>query len=482
MTDASEMYTPQLLVGGEWRDASAGGRFDVIDPADESVLASVADAGADDATAALDAAVAAQADWAETPARERSEILRAAFERIMERKDDFARLISLEMGKTLAESAAEVAYGAEFFRWFAEEAPRIHGRWMPAPAGGSRLLTVRRPVGPSLLITPWNFPIAMGTRKIGPAVAAGCTMVLKPAGATPLTSLALARVLEESGLPPGVLNVITSSSSSTISKTLMADERLRKVSFTGSTGVGRIMVEQSADHIQRLSMELGGNAPFLVFGDADVPAAVEGAMLAKMRNLGEACTAANRFIVHESVADAFTAGLTERMGAMTMGRGQDEGVEVGPLIDADARADVHRLVTGAVDAGAELRTGGEVPDGPGFFYPPTVLSGVPQDAEITHTEIFGPVAPVSTFTHEDEAIAMANDSEFGLASYAYTADLDRTIRLAERMEYGMVGINTGLLSNPAAPFGGVKASGYGREGGFEGIEEYLSTTYVGIAH
>ncbi|MDP3890986.1 NAD-dependent succinate-semialdehyde dehydrogenase [Nocardioides sp.] len=470
-----------LLIGGEWREATSGDRFAVLDPADESTLTEVADAGVEDAIDALDAAVAAQADWAATPPRERGEILRRAFERITEQADGFAGLISLEMGKPLKEAAGEVAYGAEFFRWFAEEAVRIHGRWMPAPAGGSRLLTVRKPVGPCLLITPWNFPIAMGTRKIGPAIAAGCTMVLKPAGATPLTSLALARVLEECGLPPGVLNVVTSRRSSAISEALMADDRLRKVSFTGSTEVGRIIVRQSAGELQRVSMELGGNAPFIVFEDADVAAAVDGAMIAKMRNMGEACTAANRFLVHERVADAFAAGLAERMGALTVGRGQDEGVDVGPLIDADAVDSVHQLVTDAVHDGATLLTGGATPDGAGYFYPPTVLTGVPADAQINNSEIFGPVAPITTFTDEDAAIALANATEYGLASYVYTRDLNRTIRLAERLDYGMVGVNTGLLSNPAAPFGGVKASGFGREGGFEGIDEYLSTTYVGIA-
>ncbi|GAB3076847.1 NAD-dependent succinate-semialdehyde dehydrogenase [Nocardioides zeae] len=475
------ILTPQLYVGGTWRDADEGETFDVLDPADESVLATVADGTADDAVAALDAAVAAQRDWARTPPRERSEILRAAYERIVERTDDFARLISLEMGKPLKEAAGEVAYGAEFLRWFAEEAVRIHGRWMDAPAGGSRLLTVKKPVGPCLLITPWNFPIAMATRKIGPAIAAGCTMVVKPAALTPLTTLAVAQVFEEVGLPAGVLNVVTSTRSGEVSSILMADERLRKVSFTGSTPVGKKLVEQSSEQLQRLSMELGGNAPFIVFEDADVDAAVEGAVLAKMRNMGEACTAANRFLVHESVADAFSTALAERMGAMRVGRGQDDGVEVGPLVQAKAVEEIDQLVTDAVHDGARVLTGGTVPDGPGYFYPPTVLTDVPHEAAIATTEIFGPVAPISTFTTEDEAVERANATEYGLASYVFTRDIERTIRMAERLDYGMVGINTGLLSNPAAPFGGVKQSGFGREGGFEGIEEYLETTYVGIA-
>jgi succinate-semialdehyde dehydrogenase/glutarate-semialdehyde dehydrogenase len=469
-----------LYIDGTWREASEGGRFDVRDPADDSVITDVADGSADDAMDALDAAVAAQADWAATPPRERGEILRTAYQLITDRADHFARIISLEMGKTLAEAKGEVAYGAEFFRWFSEEAVRIHGRWMQAPAGGSRLLTIRKPVGPCLFLTPWNFPIAMGTRKIGPAVAAGCTMVIKPAELTPLTMLALAAVMEEAGLPAGVLNVVTTSDSATLSKTLMADERLRKVSFTGSTAVGKILVEQSAGQLQRMSMELGGNAPFLVFDDADVDAAVEGAMVAKMRNMGEACTAANRFLVDESVAEEFAAKLGERMAALTVGRGQDDGVDVGPLINADAVESVGGLVTDAVHDGAKVVTGGSAPDGPGHFYSPTVLLDVPPDAQINREEIFGPVAPITTFRAEEEAVERANSSEYGLTSYVFTRDLSRTIRLAESLDFGMVGVNTGLVSNPAAPFGGVKASGFGREGGFEGIDEYLDTTYVSL--
>jgi succinate-semialdehyde dehydrogenase/glutarate-semialdehyde dehydrogenase len=426
--------------------------------------------------------VSAQADWARTAPRERGDILRRAFDTVQARADDLAHLMSLEMGKTVAEARGEVAYGSEFLRWFSEEAVRIHGRWMTAPAGGSRLLTMQKPVGPCLLITPWNFPLAMGTRKIGPAVAAGCTMVVKPAGQTPLTMLALAAILDEAGLPPGVLNVVTTSRSGEVSETLQADDRLRKVSFTGSTGVGRTLVRQSADHLQRLSMELGGNAPFLVFEDADLDAAVDGAMTAKMRNMGEACTAANRFLVHESVADEFGRRLAERMGALTLGRGQDDGVDVGPLIDAKAVRAVGELVDAAVGDGARLVVGGSAADVPerGYFYAPTVLLDVSPDARINTEEIFGPVAPITTFATEEEAITRANDTEYGLSSYAFTRDLARTIRLAERLEFGMVGVNTGLVSNPAAPFGGVKASGFGREGGFEGIEEYLETTYVAM--
>ncbi|MGI8646129.1 MAG: NAD-dependent succinate-semialdehyde dehydrogenase [Nocardioides sp.] len=478
------MKPGQLFIAGAWREAESGRRFDVIDPADGSTLTDVADADTGDAVDALDAAVAAQPAWAATAPRERGEILRRAFELITGRADDFARLMSLEMGKTVAEAKGEVTYGAEFFRWFAEEAVRLHGRWMENPAGGSRLLTLKKPVGPCLFITPWNFPLAMGTRKIGPAVAAGCTMVVKPAETTPLTMLLLAETLEEAGLPAGVLNVVTTSNSMELSAALMADDRLRKVSFTGSTVVGKLLVKQAADELQRVSMELGGNAPFLVFEDADLDAAVDGAMIAKMRNMGEACTAANRFLVHESVADDFADRLGGRMGTLTVGRGQDEGVDVGPLIDAKAVESVHQLVTDAVHDGATLVCGGTIPDGPatskGTFYAPTVLLGVPPEARINTEEIFGPVAPITTFASEEEAVERANATEYGLASYAYTRDLGRTIRLAEGLAFGMVGINTGLISNAAAPFGGVKSSGFGREGGFEGIEEYLDTTYVSL--
>jgi succinate-semialdehyde dehydrogenase/glutarate-semialdehyde dehydrogenase len=478
-----DLLTPDrrgLFIGGTWQEAAGGGRFPVLDPADGSTLTDVADARPEDARAALDAAAAAQAGWAATAPRERGEILRRSFEAIMDRADDFAELMSLEMGKTIAEAKGEVGYAAEFFRWFSEEAVRIHGRWMQNPAGGTRLLTIRKPVGPCLFITPWNFPLAMGTRKIGPAVAAGCTMIVKPAELTPLTMLALAGVLQDAGLPAGVLNVVTTTTSPAISETLMADQRLRKVSFTGSTVVGKVLVRQSADQLQRLSMELGGNAPFIVFEDADVDAAVDGAMIAKMRNMGEACTAANRFLVHESVAVEFAEKLGARMGALTVGRGQDAGVDVGPLIDDKAVQSIRAMVNDAVVAGARVVVGGQAPDGPGHFFQPTVLLDVASDAEIVAQEIFGPVAPIATFRTEEEAITRANATEYGLASYVYTRDLARTIRVAEALEFGMVGINTGLISNAAAPFGGVKHSGFGREGSFEGIEEYLDTTYVAL--
>ncbi len=471
----------RLFVGGQWTDAEGGGTFDVLDPADGSVLCQVADGTVADGQRALDAAVAAQGEWARTNPRDRGEILRRAFELVASRSDDFAALMSLEMGKTVKEAAGEVGYGNEFLRWFSEEAVRVHGRWMQAPAGGSRLLTMKKPVGPCLFVTPWNFPLAMGTRKIGPAVAAGCTMVVKPAQQTPLTMLALAATFAEAGLPDGVLNVVPTTSAKEVSATVMADARLRKVSFTGSTGVGKGLVKQAADQLQRVSMELGGNAPFLVFEDADLDAAVDGAMLAKMRNMGEACTAANRFLVHSSVSDEFAKKLADRMGALTLGRGQDESTDVGPLIDEKAVESVTRLVDDAVSAGASVVVGGQAHGGPGFFYPPTVLVDVPHDSEINREEIFGPVAPITTFDTEDEAVARANDTEYGLSSYVYTNDLKRTIRLAEALDFGMVGVNTGLVSNPAAPFGGVKASGFGREGGFEGIEEYLDTTYVALA-
>ncbi len=473
------MHT-DLFINGEWREAENGARFPVYDPADGSIIAQVASADAGDALDALDAAVAVQREWATTPPRVRGEILRTAFELITERADDLAKIISLEMGKTLAEARGEVAYGAEFFRWFSEEAVRIEGRWLQAPSGGSRLLTMKKPVGPCLFITPWNFPLAMGTRKIGPAVAAGCTIVVKPAGQTPLTMLELAALMKEAGLPDGVLNVVPTATSSAVSSALMADERLRKVSFTGSTTIGKVLVRQSADQLQRVSMELGGNAPFIVFEDADLDSAVDGAMLAKMRNMGEACTAANRFLVHESVADDFAERLGRRMAALRTGRGQDDGVDVGPLVDSNAVESVDQLVKDAVHDGARLVTGGEAPDGPGNFYRPTVLVGVPAEARINAEEIFGPVAPITTFTDEEDAIARANDTEYGLASYVYTRDLARTIRVSEALQYGMIGINTGLVSNPAAPFGGVKASGFGREGAAEGIEEYLDVTYVNL--
>ncbi len=467
-------------VAGAWRDAAGGATLAVEDPSTGEPLCEVADATPEDAMAALDAACAAQAAWARTPPRERGEILRRAYEAVVARADELALLMTLEMGKPVAESKAEVTYAAEFLRWFGEEAVRIEGRWAQAPNGGMRMLTMRQPVGPCLLITPWNFPLAMGTRKIGPAVAAGCTMVVKPAKQTPLSMLALTQIMEEAGLPGGVLNVFTSSSASKTTGPLIDDPRLRKLSFTGSTEVGRQLMGQASRHVLRVSMELGGNAPFVVFEDADLDAAVDGAMVAKMRNIGEACTAANRFHVHASVADAFTEKLAERMGALKVGRGVEDGVEVGPLIDDDQRGKVTRLVADALDRGAEAVVGGKELDGRGHFYAPTVLAGVPDDARLLREEIFGPVAPIVAFDDEDEAVAAANRTEFGLVAYVYTRDFERAIRVIERLETGMVGLNQGIVSNAAAPFGGVKQSGFGREGGAEGIEEYLAVKYAAI--
>ena len=478
---AVEAVPTQLFIGGEWRDASGGATLDVEDPSTGETIAAVADATPEDAKAALDACCAVQGEWAAHPPRERGEILRRAFELITERADDLAMVMTLEMGKPLAESKSEVTYASEFFRWFAEEAVRIEGRFATAPNGAGRLLTMRQPVGPCYAITPWNFPMAMGTRKIGPAIAAGCTMVIKPAQQTPLSMYALAQILEEAGLPAGVLNVVTSKSSGDVSKPIIGDPRLRKLTFTGSTEVGRMLVEQSAEGLLRTSMELGGNAPFLVFEDADVDAAVKGAMIAKMRNIGEACTAANRFHVHDSVRDEFTEKLAEKMGAMKIGRGVDEGVEVGPLIDATQRDKVAELVEDATGKGADVVVGGSRGEGAGYFYEPTVLGGVSEDARLLKEEIFGPVAPVIGFSDEEQAVAAANDTEFGLVSYVYTSDVKRAFRVCEGLETGMIGLNQGLVSNPAAPFGGVKASGFGREGGAEGIHEYLEVKYVAMA-
>ncbi len=450
------------------------------DPATGGVLATIADAGVADGADALAAAVAAQADWAQVAPRDRSELLRRAYEMLVARTEDFALLMTLEMGKNLAEARGEVAYGADYFRWYAEEAVRIHGQYSVAPNGLSRVVTTKQPVGPTLMITPWNFPLAMGTRKIGPAIAAGCTMVVKPAHETPLTMLALAALLAEAGLPPGVLNVVTTTHSGAVCEPLIRDGRLRKLTFTGSTAVGKKLVEQSASQLLRLSMELGGNAPFLVFEDADIDAAVAGAMIAKMRNIGEACTSANRFYVHESVAAEFTTKFAARMAALTVGEGTRSGVDVGPLISATARDGVDEIVRDALTKGARAVTGGAPLPGPGFFYAPTVLTDVPPDARALTEEIFGPVAPIATFADEAEAIAAANATEYGLVGYVYTRDNARVIRVAEALEFGMVGINQGMVSNVAAPFGGVKHSGYGREGGFEGIEEYLETKYVAI--
>ncbi len=475
-----EQVSKGLLIGGGWRGASGDKTLDVEDPSTGEVIAQVADADVSDGRDALDAAVDAQGDWAASAPRDRGEILRRAYELIVERTEDLALLMTLEMGKPLKESRAEIAYGSEFFRWFSEEAVRISGRWSIAPNGATRLLTMKQPVGPCLMITPWNFPLAMGTRKIGPAIAAGCTMAMKPAALTPLTMLALADILREAGLPDGVLNVVTTSTTGAVMEPLIRDPRLRKLTFTGSTPVGRKLVEQSAQGLLRVSMELGGNAPFLVYGDADLDAAVDGAMLAKMRNIGEACTAANRFIVHESVADDFTERLTERMDALEVGRGVSESVDVGPLVEAKQRDKVAELVDDALEHGAKATTGASAPGGAGYFYSPTVLTDVPPQAKLFREEIFGPVAPIFRFSTDEEGLAMANDTEYGLVSYLFTRDVSRAVKAAESLQTGMVGLNQGVVSNPAAPFGGVKASGYGREGGAEGIEEYLETKYVGI--
>ncbi len=473
-----------LFIAGQWRAAATGGTLAVEDPATTEPLVQVADAQEQDALAALAAAADAQAEWGAHPPRERGEILRRAYEAIVEKTDDLALLMTLEMGKSVAESRAEIAYAAEFFRWFSEEAVRIHGRYMVNTTGNGRILTMRQPVGPCVFVTPWNFPTAMGTRKIAPAIAAGCTMVVKPAKQTPLSMFALAKILQDAGLPAGVLNVITAGSAGEVIGPLLKDPRTRKLSFTGSTEVGRSLIEQSAQQILRVSMELGGNAPFLVFDDADLDAAVEGAMLAKMRNVGEACTAANRFHVHESVAAEFARRLAERMGALKIGRGTDPDVDVGPLIDEDQRSKVAELVGDAVTRGARVLLGGSRLSGPtypGYFFEPTVLSEVPDDARLLSEEIFGPVAPIATFSTEQQALDAANRTEYGLVAYVYTRDLQRAFRVCEGIETGMVGLNQGVVSNAAAPFGGVKQSGFGREGGFEGIGEYLETKYVAMS-
>lgn len=470
----------KLWIGGHAVDAENGATFDVYDPSTGAPITKVADASPADAEKAIDAAAGAQKAWAKTPARERGEILRAAFEKITERADDVATLMTLEMGKALAESKAEVKYGAEFFRWFAEEAVRVDGRYTSAPAGNGRILVGKVPVGPVLAITPWNFPLAMGTRKIGPALAAGCTIIVKPASETPLTMLFLAQLFAEVGLPDGVLSVLTTSKSSAVSTPILEDPRLRKLTFTGSTEVGKKLIEQSAGGLLRTSMELGGNAPFVVFDDADIDAAVDGAILAKMRNGGEACTAANRFHVANSVREEFTSKLVEKMKTFTLGAGIDPDTKLGPLINADQLSKVQELVDDAVQAGAQVALGGEAPGGDGYFYPATVLTDVPATARILKEEVFGPVAPIVGFDTEQEGIDAANDTEFGLASYIYTQGLDRALRVADAIDSGMVGVNRGVISDAAAPFGGVKASGFGREGGSEGIEEYLETKYIAL--
>jgi succinate-semialdehyde dehydrogenase / glutarate-semialdehyde dehydrogenase len=469
-----------LWIGGKWKKASDGGRFDVIDPATEKVIASVASATVDDAKAAVDAAQEAFPAWAAKKPRERAEILRKAYDAIMRDAERFAKLITLENGKALSDSRGEIAYAAEFFRWYAEEAVRNIGQISIAPASGARIVAQHKPAGIAVLVTPWNCPAAMATRKIGPALAAGCPVVLKPASDTPLTMLALMPALEEAGVPAGVVNVVPSRRSGPVVSAMLHDPRVRVLSFTGSTEVGRKLLHEAADNIIKPSMELGGNAPFLVFDDADVDAAIDGAMIAKMRNMGEACTAANRFYVHEKVHDEFAKKLTAKMSGLKMGNGLDDGVALGPLVNKDGRDKVIELVDDAVSKGAKVLTGGKSPDGPGYFYPATVLTNVADSSKMLNEEIFGPVASIQTFKTEDEAIKRANDTEYGLVAYLYTKDLSRGMRVSEKLDFGMIGLNRGLVSDPAAPFGGTKQSGLGREGAQEGMKEFQETQYVSV--
>jgi succinate-semialdehyde dehydrogenase/glutarate-semialdehyde dehydrogenase len=477
LVDSIEVPT-ELLVAGVWRPAASGRRLDVADPATGLVLASVADADAGDAAAAVGAASEAAAEWAATAPRARADLLMRAFHLMLDKSEELARLISLENGKSLADARSEVSYAAEFFRWYAEEGVRLRGQVGRSPSGANRLVVSHQPVGVSVLVTPWNFPAAMATRKIAPALAAGCTAVLKPAAETPLTALAVAALLLEAGLPPGVLNVVTTSDPGPVVEAMLTDPRTRMLSFTGSTEVGRLLLRTAADQVLKCGMELGGNAPFVVLADADIDAAVDGAMVAKMRNGGQACTAANRFFVHASVHDAFVEGLVARMAAVQVGPGTDESTHCGPLINDEAVRKVDVLVRDALDRGARALLGGRPADGPGCFYPPTVLVDVPLDARVLHEEVFGPVAPVVRFEREEEVLAMVNDTTFGLVSYLYTGDLARGLRLAEGIESGMVGLNRGLVSDPAAPFGGTKQSGLGREGSTEGLLEFMETQYV----
>ncbi|GAA1688484.1 NAD-dependent succinate-semialdehyde dehydrogenase [Microbacterium sediminicola] len=467
-----------LFIGGEWVAADSGRTLTVQDPATGDVVKTIADASPADGIAALDAAAEAFPSWAATPARSRAEILRRAFDLLTARAEDFALLMTLEMGKPLAESRGEVVYGGEFLRWFSEEAARVTGRYAPTPEGKGRMIVSQHPVGPCFLVTPWNFPLAMATRKIAPALAAGCTVVIKPAALTPLTTLLFAKLLQEAGVPAGVVNVITTSASGAVSEPIIRDPRLRKLSFTGSTGVGQRLMEQAAQGVLRTSMELGGNAPFVIFEDADLDKAVDGAIAAKFRNIGQACTAANRFIVHRRVVEEFTRRVTERVAEMKVGRGTEEGVAIGPLIDDRAVAKASSLVADAVARGAQVTTGGEALAGSGTFYLPTVISDVAAGSDILREEIFGPVLAIVPFDDEDEAVRLANDTEYGLVSYVYTENLARGQRMIERLETGMMGLNMGVVSNAAAPFGGWKMSGLGREGGAEGIHEYLQTKYT----
>ncbi len=468
----------QLYINGEWREASDGNRIDVLDPSTADSLASVASGAEADALAAVDAAAEAQEAWAATSPRERAEILNRAFQLMIDNKDALAELVVQEMGKALSEAAGEVAYAAEFYRWYAGEAVRNLGSISTAPGGDKRIIAIGQPVGPSLLITPWNFPLAMATRKIGPAIAAGCTMILKPASDTPLSALALGRLMADAGLPAGVLNILPSNRSSKVVPTILGDERVRMVSFTGSTEVGRTLLAEAAKTVVKTAMELGGNAPFIVCDDADIEASIEGAMVAKMRNGGQSCIAANRFLVHEAVADEFTRQLTAAMKSLKVGPGLEPGVELGPLINQSAQDDMAASVEVAVGNGSEVRTGGDTGRSPGFYFEPTVLAGVSADNPVLDREIFGPIAPVTTFSSDDEAVVLANDTIYGLAAYVYSRDLGRAMRISEAIEYGMVGVNRGLISDPAAPFGGVKQSGVGREGGHDGLLEFLETKYI----
>jgi succinate-semialdehyde dehydrogenase/glutarate-semialdehyde dehydrogenase len=481
ITLSSEAVVPsQLLVGGRWMDASDGRTFPVDDPATGAVIAVVADGSVEDGLAAVSAAHDALPGWAATPPRQRAEVLRRTFELMTQQTEELARLIVMENGKALPDARGEVTYAAEFFRWFAEEAVRAGGDLRAAPAGTNRILVLRQPIGVSILVTPWNFPAAMATRKIGPALAAGCTVVLKPASDTPLTALALGALLSDAGVPAGVVNVLPSRRSGAVVAAMLHDPRVRKLSFTGSTAVGRSLLHQAADCVVSCSMELGGNAPFIVFDDADLESAVAGAMVAKMRNGGEACTAANRFLVQRGIAAEFGRRLAESMGALRMGPGLEDGVQLGPLVNATIRDKVAELVAGAVGDGARIAVGGDIPDGPGFFYRPTVLVDVPAGAAILREEIFGPVAPLVVFDTEQEAVAQANDTEYGLVAYVYTSDLQRGLRFSEALESGMVGLNRPIVSDPAAPFGGVKQSGLGREGGHDGLLEFLESKYVAV--
>lgn len=470
-----------LWIGGQWREASSNERFEIIDPATEKKVTTVASATVEDCRSALDAAEQGLETWSARTPRERAEVLRRAWELVMKQHERLARIITIENGKSLADARGEVTYAAEFFRWNAEEAVRVHGQLSHAPASGARVMVNHKPAGIALLVTPWNFPAAMATRKIAPALAAGCSVVVKPATATPLTMLALVPLLEEAGVPAGVVNVVPSKRSGEVVGAMLADPRVRVISFTGSTEVGRTLIRAAADNVVRPCMELGGNAPFIVFEDADLDSAVDGAMIAKMRNIGEACTAANRFYVHRSLVAEFSRRMSERMAALKIGNGLDEGVAVGPLINASARDKIASLVASAEQRGARVLTGGRALPGPGFFYPPTVLTDVPRDAAIVREEIFGPVAAIQSFATEDEVLQLANDCEVGLAAYVYTRDLARGLRVAERLEVGMVGLNRGMVSEPAAPFGGVKHSGLGREGGHEGVMEFLDTQYISVS-